>query len=49
MNGPPETIGALLVKVVMALPLPAAYFAQMCSGRIGICWSWDRAFATGCL
>src|SRR5512142_3012984 len=49
MNGPPETIGAALANVVSALPLPVAYFAQMCSGRIGTCWSWDSTLDTGCL
>ena len=37
MNGPPETTGALFWKVFSALPLPVAYWAQMCSGMIGTC------------
>jgi hypothetical protein len=32
VNGPPDTIGASFWKVVRPLPLPVAYFAQMCSG-----------------
>ena len=47
MNGPPETIGALLLNLVSALPLPVAYLAQMCWGRIGTCWTCDSTLATG--
>jgi hypothetical protein len=47
MNGPPETIGAPLLNLVIALPLPVAYLAQMCSGRIGTCWTCESTFATG--
>jgi hypothetical protein len=36
-----------LVKVVRALLLPAAYFAQMGSGKIGTAWTCERTFATG--
>ena len=47
MNGPPETTGALFWNRVSALPLPVAYWAQMCSGRIGVCCTCDSTLATG--